>query len=346
MIRRRRRHAWLGLALGVIAVAIAIEGTAIGAAKGPKAITATQRPSQALQLPPQATNAGVLESTVPCPGGTTVTGGGGLFAAGTALTTSIALFESGPDGNGWHVRYDNDEATGQAASNGAICLKNKLKVKGAAKASSSAGGDARTAASKPKASVKTQQITQQVQLPPQATNAGVAEFTVNCPAGTTLVGGGALFAPGTPINVDTELFESGPAGNGWHVRWNNNQAINQGASLTAICMNNKSKVKGSLEGISKPKARTAIQALSQQVQLPTQATNLGIVESNLSCPSGTTLVGGGAKFGSGVPTNTNIELFESGPVGNSWHARWNNNTAVVQPASIHANCIKNKLKVK
>jgi hypothetical protein len=70
------------------------------------------------------------------------------------------------------------------------------------------------------------------------------------------------------------------------------------------------------------------------------------VESNLSCPAGTSLVGGGAKFGPGVPTNTNIELFESGPVGNTWHARWNNNTASVQPASIHANCIKNKLKVK
>ena len=98
--------------------------------------------------------------------------------------------------------------------------------------------------------------------------------------------------------------------------------------------------------MSKPKARTSIQQVSQQVQLPAQATNAGVVESNLNCPGGTTIVGGGVRFDPSVPSNANIELFESGPAGNGWHARWNNNAAAVQPVSINVDCIKSKLKVK
>ena len=344
MLSSRARNLCLALIPGALAATVMFAGTA--AAAGPKAITKTTAISTALGLPSQADNAGVGISVLDCPEGTAVTGGGGLFPTGAPTNTAIALFESGPSGIGWSVRYDNDTAVPLTVTNNAICMKNKLKIKGAAR-SASAGGAAQAAAAKPRAGVGlVQQVTQQVQLPPQATNNGVAEFTVNCPTGTVLVGGGAQLAAGSPLTTNTELFESGPVGNGWHVRWNNNQAVNQGASLTALCMNERLKVKGSLAGLKKPKARTAIQQVQQPVSVPPQATNAGVIEQNVSCPTGTTIVGGGARFDPTIPLTSGIELFESGPAGNGWHVRWNNDTNTPQPGAVLARCIKSKLTVK
>ena len=125
-----------GLALGAIALVIALGGTSVAgdaqtaAKKKVTARTNVTQVTQTVTLPPQATNAGVLEQTVNCPAGTTVTGGGGVFPAGVPLTTSIELFESGPVGNGWHVRFNNNQATEQpGVVISAICIKNKLKVK-------------------------------------------------------------------------------------------------------------------------------------------------------------------------------------------------------------------------
>ncbi len=76
-----------------------------------------------------------------------------------------------------------------------------------------AGGGAQTSA---KAIAKVNQVNQSITVPPQSSNVGVLEATVNCPNGTTVVGGGVTLPSGTPATA-TDMFvaESGPAGNGW-----------------------------------------------------------------------------------------------------------------------------------
>lgn len=328
----------IGLGLGAIALLVAFVGTSIAGqsaetAKKPKARTKTTPVTQQIQLPPQTINEGKAQFDITCPGGTTVSSGGGSFP-GALATIVIQLFESGPTGNGWHIRYDNDEGTFEAASIYAICLKNKLKVKGEGK------GKART---------KLQQVSQQVLVPADVgVNPGITEANVNCPSGTTLVGGGTLFAPGTSPVADIQLYESGPAGNGWHARFNNDQAIAQLTSIQAICENNKLKVKGGSGG-KKRKARTRVQQVTQQLLLPpsTAATNNGRAEGVASCPSGTTVVGGGVTFAPGTPIPLNdIELLQSFPQGNGWQVRADNEEATARAVSIQAICQNNKLKVK
>ena len=131
---RIRKHTSPGLVLGVVAIVIALAGTSLA---GDSARTAAQVRTQVsqvvqqLSIPPQSTNEGKVEATVNCPSGTKVVGGGATFASGTPLTVDVRLLESGPQGNGWHVRYDNDQNTARSATVAALCLKNKLKVSGA-----------------------------------------------------------------------------------------------------------------------------------------------------------------------------------------------------------------------
>jgi hypothetical protein len=200
-----------------------------GAEGKPKASAKVRQVVQPLQLPPQAVNNGIAEADANCPGNSILVGGG-AFSASTLPNLRVTLFESGPRGNAWHVRYDNDDVISQPATITAVCLKNKLKVK---------GGEGKALARS-----RVQQVTQQVQLPPQAINSGVAEFNVGCPGKTTVVDGGGLFSPGAPLATTAiELFESGPQGNGWHVRFNNDAAVNQTASIAALCLRKKLTVK-------------------------------------------------------------------------------------------------------
>ncbi|MGA6947366.1 MAG: hypothetical protein WBZ00_06380, partial [Solirubrobacterales bacterium] len=87
-----------------------------------------------------------------------------------------------------------------------------------------------------KQSIKTLPAVQQLSIPPQSTNEGKVEATVNCPSGYgQVVGGGATFASGTPLTVDARLIESGPnpQGHGWHVRYDNDQNTARSATVTA-----------------------------------------------------------------------------------------------------------------
>lgn len=329
----RRIHPVL-FVLGATALVGALGGTAFAGESAETSATAkarakVQQVTLPFQLPPQATNLGVADSSLGCPGGTTLVGGGATFDPTTPLTTNIELFKSGPFENSWNVRYNNNEATGQLASVAAICLKKNLKV---------TGEDG-----KPTAKSKVRQVVQQVQLPADtATSNGVAETNVNCPGSTKLLGGGASFSSTDPA-LRVTLFESGPQGNAWHVRYDNDGTIAQPATVTAICLKSKLKVKG---GDRAAKARSKVQQVSQQVQLPPQAIDNGVAQFDISCPGDTKVVGGGGLFPAGSPLTTNIELFESGPRGNGWHVRFNAAGAVFQAASIHALCLRKNLKVK
>jgi hypothetical protein len=128
---RIRKHTSPGLVLGVVAIVIALAGTSLAGDRQthPAAVKNKVSPVvQQLSIPPQSTNEGKVEATVNCPSGTQVVGGGATFASGTPLTVDVRLFESGPQGNGWHVRYDNDQNTARSASVAALCLQKTLKI--------------------------------------------------------------------------------------------------------------------------------------------------------------------------------------------------------------------------
>ena len=308
------------LALGALAVLGALAGGAHAAgsaqtATKPKAMSKVKRVTQQFLLP---TSPDTAESMASCPGGTTLLSGG-LTLSGGALTSGVAIDRSAPLGNGWTARYDNGGGQTYLPSVVAICIQNKLKVKGA-------DGN-------PKARSRVKQVTQTFLL----SDVSATQVDVSCPEGTTVVGGGASNSEGA------NLIESGPRGNGWHVRYAPSDAL---ATASAICLKSKLKVTGAEDG--DPKARSRVKQLSQQVLLPPETmTDPGRAQFDLACPEGTTVVGGGGTLFPGTPLTTNdIDLEESGPQGNVWHVRLDNTLPASQVASIHALCLKNKLKVK
>src|SRR4029079_7879639 len=145
-------------------------------------------------------------------------------------------------------------------------------------------------------------------------------------------------------NVRVSRFESGPLVNAWHVRYDNDDTISQPATVTALCLRKKLNVKG---GPRRAKARSKVQQVTKQVTLPPQATNNGVAEVDVACPSKTSVVGGGGLFapGASLPA-TNIELLASGPRSNAWHVRFNSGEATPQAVTATALCLRKKLSVK
>jgi len=329
----RLRLALVALALGVAAglpASAAAEDVA-GAAAKPKAKTRVTLVATPFLLP---TLTDEVDASASCAVGTTLISGGALSntpaPAGPPFLFAEVL-KSGPSGNAWFVRYENDASVDLLPSVQAICLKDRLKVKGAD--------------GKPRAVSKVTQVNTPFTLPPNvaATNFGRAQFDVACPAGTKIAGGGASF---TAIDLEAEiqLMESGPQGNGWRVRYDNDEGVAQTAVASALCLKSKLKVKG-LPG--NDKARSKFEQVEQGVALPPQDTNNGRARSTVACPVGATIVGGGAKISSATPlATTDIEIEESGAQGNGWQVTLDNNDAVAQSATVHALCLRNKLKVK
>jgi hypothetical protein len=77
-------------------------------------------------------------------------------------------------------------------------------------------------------------VNQAATLPPQTTNNGVFEGQVNCPGGTSVVGGGITI--NQTEQLDPTVSESGPQGNGWHVATDLDITTPQPATLSAICL--------------------------------------------------------------------------------------------------------------
>jgi hypothetical protein len=107
-----------------------------------------------------------------------------------------------------------------------------------------AGEKAQTAA-KPTVKAKVTRVTQVGVLPPQSSGNGILDQVVNCPNGTTVVGGGVLDTrpPGSnlaPLAQNTD----GPFGNGWRVQIDNDTNDTVQVSISAICLKNSVKVKG------------------------------------------------------------------------------------------------------
>jgi len=322
MIRRSSiRLAMLVLAAGLVAVLPA------SAAAKPQAKTKTKVVDEPFLLLADPDSA---DGVAGCPSSTTLLSGGALSNTPTPAAPDFEteILRSGPVDNGWFVRYDNDSSplVNLQPSAQAICLKDKLKTTGIE--------------GSPKALTKVTQVNTPFALPPDAapTN-GQAQFDVACPKGTTIAGGGASFGA---ADVDVLLEESGPQGNGWHVRYDNSSGAPHSAIASALCLKSKLKIQG--EGA---KARSKLEQVDQAVTLPAAATNNGRARFTAACPKGTTIAGGGGRIDPAAPlATTEIQLEESGAVGNGWQVTFDNEEAVAQSASVHALCLKSKLKVK
>jgi hypothetical protein len=325
-MKKRGKHVSALVAAGC--TLFAIGGVAPATAAAPKAKAKISVVTRALLLPPQGTNAGLGQTSAPCPSNRTLIGGGSRFDPSLGFP-NIELVSSGSNGNSWDTLYDNNETTSSQVFSDAICLKNKLTVK---------GGDGG------RVNPKVKEVTTSIVLPGQATNFGLLDVDVPCPKGYTVASGGLRVignTPGTGANEVT-AFESGPNGNAWHARYDNDSTDPANAEASALCLKNKSKVKAGEDG----KARAKLKQKTETVTLPPQSQNNGVGIFNVACPNGTKLVGGGARFGPGGTPNPDIELFESGPDGNAFHVRYNNNEATGQPALISAICLNQNLKVK
>jgi hypothetical protein len=317
-----------------VAVGLVVVLPAGGAAAKPKAKSKTQVVEQQFLLPSELSgDTDQADDAAVCPSGTTLLGGGALSNTPAPVPDpelDTELFRSGPVGNAWFVRYDNDTDTNLQPSVQAICLRNKLKVTGTD--------------GKPKAVTRVTQVNTQFALPlDEPPTNGVAQADVACPEGTTiLAGGGASFSS---ADVDVRLQESGPQGNGWHVRYDNDSLAAVTATASAMCLKRKLKIqKGDL---GNDKARSKVVQVDQEATLPGDATNNGRARFSVACPEGTRIVGGGARLGGAIPPADNpVQIEESGAVGDAWQVTLDNGEAVAQSATVHALCLKRKLKVK
>jgi hypothetical protein len=323
---------WARLTGLTLAAALIAVLPAAAAAK-PKAKTKVTLVATPFLLPAGMSDdkADVLSS---CPPGTTLLSGG-VVVGDTVVPgppeLDVDIYKSAPSGNAWFVRHDNDSQTPLQPSAQAICLKNRLKVTGAD--------------GKPKAVTKVTQVHAPLTIPSDADPAtqGVAQIDVACPKGSTVVGGGATFAS-TSFATDIQLQESGPRGNGWHVRYRNDDTVADSATASAICLKSRLKLK---RGPDNDKARSKVLVGTQPVSVPGAAIGAGRVRFDLACPKGTTVVGGGANLNSALPpATTDVQLEESGQQGNGWRVTFDNDNAAAHAASVHAQCLKNKLKVK
>ncbi len=139
-------------------------------------------------------------TTVQCPSGTIVTGGG--FAS--QHTIGIEIYNSSKDGNGWRVYVKNGTGAGVLLNSYAICISNS--------------------------SGSTTQVLQQVSV-----NAGsTGHSTVSCPAGSVVTGGGFAWT------TSGEVYTESKQGNGWEVYANNTTGSSQLLNAYAICMSGTS----------------------------------------------------------------------------------------------------------
>jgi hypothetical protein len=321
----------LAVLVSAFCALFAIAGASSAVAQKPRAKAKVSTVNRTFVLPVNAVGFGLGQANPPCPSNRTLIGGGSRFGAGIALTTSIDLVGSGPTGDAWETVYDNNTALNQLVQSDAICLRNKLNVKGGQ-------GQVRP---------RVKQVRVPLLLPGQATNFGVVEAEVECPRRHTVVSGGLRVIPGTPGTTSNEIdvFESGPNpdANSWHVRYNNDSSVGANAEASVLCLKNKTLVKKG-DGV----ARAKVENVTRTFTLPPQTdpATAGVAQIDVACPGGTKLVGGGARFLPGTPSGTRIQLFESGPNGNSWHVRYDNDTGLAQSALAFASCLRNNLKVK
>ncbi|MEK7557159.1 MAG: hypothetical protein AAB538_04240 [Patescibacteria group bacterium] len=135
---------------------------------------------------------------------------------------------------------------------------------------------------------------------------GSASARAECPAGSTIVGGGFT------ATYDTEIWRSYRSGQGWYVEAHNSALAPAGLSARAQCVSG-------LPG-----------AVSVRADSTTVASG-AIGEVTKDCPDGHTALSGGFYA-------DNLQVIFSNRVGNGWQIKAKNPTRSSHPLSVFVNC--------
>jgi hypothetical protein len=143
--------------------------------------------------------------------------------------------------------------------------------------------------------------------------------TVSCPAGTVVLGGGALVAAPSPT---TTLASSYPMsnGSGWNAAVNNTSGVDQTFTVQAVCA-------------QKPRHYAVLESDTLTVHAGSATADA------LPCPALERPFGGGAQT---VSSSTRFGLQDTFPQRefNAWQADVNNNTSTDQSFRVFAICAK------
>ena len=143
MIRRTKKHLSPGLVLSLIALVVAVGGTAIAQNAGDNTLRtrlggATQQVVESVTLLPQSDNNGVSDHLVTCPShpklGAGVAIGGGVIDPrspdNTRNLSALAEKTDGPSGiSAWLFEFDNDTAVELPVQLRVLCTFSKLNTK-------------------------------------------------------------------------------------------------------------------------------------------------------------------------------------------------------------------------
>jgi hypothetical protein len=120
-----------------------------------------------------------------------------------------------------------------------------------------------------------------------------------------------------------------------------------GAIALVIALGGTSLADQQAQTAAKPKVKPKVTQVTQTATLPPQSTSNGILDVTVTCPDGTTVVGGGAL--DLRPPGSNLAPFQQntyGPSGNGWRFQIDNDTSEVVNISLTATCLQNSLRVK
>ncbi|MEO7427215.1 MAG: hypothetical protein ABI036_18650 [Fibrobacteria bacterium] len=158
-------------------------------------------------------------------------------------------------------------------------------------------------------------ITTAFPLPHVDNDLDMTEGSIACPDETIMITGGAwIFSDNNSVPADIALISSHPNGNGWTAQARemadtppSNLADN--LLVQVVC------------GYTHRSGSAHIQVVTTNVTLNRSSSNLDLVQGTAACPSGKTLISGGAK----IFANTNlvpqsVVLMTSKAIGNSWTA--------------------------
>lgn len=143
MIRRTKKHLSPGLVLSLIALVVAVGGTAIAQNAGDNTLRtrlggATQQLVESVTLLPQSDNNGVSDHLVTCPshpklGAGVAIGGGVIDPRSPDTTRDLSPLEEKTDGpsgiSAWLFEFDNDTAVELPVQLRVLCTFSKLNTK-------------------------------------------------------------------------------------------------------------------------------------------------------------------------------------------------------------------------
>ncbi|MGB7538962.1 MAG: NBR1-Ig-like domain-containing protein [Anaerolineales bacterium] len=237
----------------------------------PVAAPVTQQKSQTVSAPA----GGTMSTTAVCDDGTVVTGGG------FQVNIGMHVYTQAKNGNGWAVVVKNNTGTAQNLKVYAICLTLPSISSTQVSATATASGAG-----------------------------GIGTAAANCPAGSTVTGGG--FTGKADGSLWT--FFSSQEGNGWKVSALNSAAGNQTFDVYAVCLSG---------------APVTVTMQTGDKDLAPGATAL--VET--SCPAGQVITGGG------WVVSNDLTVFAALMSGSYWRVYVKNNGTHTRAFQARAMCL-------